>query len=79
MGNPYDFREVMKAAFGFTDRTVEEVLAEQERRHDEENKNRGKKRGSTAPKADAKPKQAELDKLNALLAKAKPRERTTDE
>lgn len=71
MGNPYDFREVMKAAFGFTEQTVEEVLAEQKRRHDQENRNSGRRKAA-APTVTAKPKQSEIDKLNALLSQAKP-------
>lgn len=70
MSNPFDYREVMKAHVGYDDRTVDEVIAEQERRHKEAET-------TSAAKVEAgatKPKQSEVDKLNALMANAKPRE-----
>lgn len=75
MGNPHDFREVMKAAFGFIDRTPDEVLAEQKARDERPSKGRG----SVAPSGNAKPRQSEIDKMNEILAAAKPKPVVTTE
>jgi hypothetical protein len=72
MSNPYEFREVMKAAFGYSDKTPDQVLAEQKRRHDEPSP-KGKSRRSAKVNTSAVPQQSELAKMQALLANAKPR------
>ena len=85
MGNPFDFRETMSAAFHFTDKTVEQVLADQKARdqaRDRENKRgrpTGRKGAAKAPVSSGTPRQAELDKLKALMLMAKPRSPVTDE
>ena len=79
MGNPFEFRESMKAAFGFTDKTQAQVAAEQRQRERERDrpKPRGK-RVTPAPTTNATPRASEIDKMNALLAKAKPRAWSTE-
>jgi hypothetical protein len=70
MMNPFEYRELMMAHFGYTDKTVDQVLAEHKRR-DTPSKSRSKTKApepSTAPV----PK-SEMEKLAQLLAKAKPR------
>ena len=79
MGNPFEFREAMKAAFAFSGKTVEQVQAEQRQRRAEESKPRNRKRAAAAAKVSAVPRQSEIDKMNALLAAGKPRPRTTSE
>jgi predicted phage gp36 major capsid-like protein len=75
MSNPWEYREVMKAHMRFgEERTVEQVLAEQKRRHeqaaaDSRGRNRNAKREIKAPDvttdASALPKQ-QLDLLDQL-------------
>jgi hypothetical protein len=73
MGNPHEYREVMKAAFGYSDRTTDEVIAEQEARHKQPSS--PKRRGKSAPAAPTPgtPRQSEMDKLAKLLAGGNPR------
>lgn len=74
MADPYEYRELLKAAFNWSDKTVDQVSAEFKNRRDADTpeKSGGKKSVSTG----SDPKKSEVDKLNALLANAKPRERT---
>lgn len=68
MGNPFEFREIMKASFHFNEtRTVDEVIAEQEANR---NKSKSRAKGSPmkAPDLTAKPSTVEMDKLRAMLA-----------
>lgn len=71
MGNPFEFREIMKASFHFNEtRSVDEVVAEHEANH----KNRNKKtpNGVKAPDMTAVPSKPEMDKLKAMMLTAKP-------
>lgn len=87
MSNPHEYEEIMRAAFQFgTTKTVEQVVAEQEARHEaaeQERKrkikprsplanNRAPKAPTVAPAA-AVPKQSEVDKVRALLAINQPK------
>lgn len=74
MTNAFELREIMKASVGYDPRSVDEVLAEHKRRHDEPAPRPGIK-GRPAPPtvSAAAPKKSEMDKLAALLANAKPR------
>lgn len=73
--NPHEYREIMCAAVGYSDKTVEEVIAEHERRQKErEAASKSKAAGTTRtpPRAGvAQPKQAEMDKLAQLLSFAR--------
>lgn len=76
MGNPHEYREVMKAAMRFNEeRTVEQVMADQTRRHEESRAKRGKK-GASPPSTPTHGvvQQSELDKMNALLGLNAPKE-----
>lgn len=74
MASPHDYRELMKAQFGYSDKTVEEVQAEIEARREADRRSASGRRGSkpqaTAlgppPMASSVP-QSELDKVRALL------------
>lgn len=70
MGNPFEYRDIMKASFHFNEtRTVDEVLAEQEANR----KDKGKRKdGTKAPDLSAVPSKAEMDKLKAMLGNTKP-------
>lgn len=77
MGNPYEFRELMKAAFGYSDKSPDEVLAEQKRKRDDD---RPAKRGRPAAvNTSAVPKASEVAKMRALLAAGKPRPAVLEE
>ena len=66
MSSPYEYREVLRASFNFGEsRSVEEVLAEQERRH----KTPKNGKGPSTPARPATVQQSEVDKVKALLAK----------
>lgn len=67
MSNPYEFREVMKAAVGYSDRTVEQVLAAQKSKTA-----KGKAGKKSAPRPSSSPRQSEVEKMKALLAKGNP-------
>lgn len=69
MGNPFEFRETMKAAFGYSDKTVEQLRQERSKKSP---KSAGK--GATPARAPSggTPRPSELAKLQALLAGAKP-------
>lgn len=82
MANPYDFRESMKVAFGYSDKTMEQL--EQERAERDRASNRpGRGRPSRTlrpvPTTTTQPLQGELDKLAELMSKAKPRLKPTQE
>ena len=79
MGNPYEFRETMKAAFGFIDKTPEQVMAEHAQRQRDAAKPRSKRSAPTPPTTNATPRASEIEKMQALLADAKPRQPLTDE
>lgn len=75
MSNPWEYREVMKAAMAFGEtRSVEEVIAAQEARHEEQSRQKkapGKGRTKAAPALANKPLPAKsVAALQALLAKA---------
>lgn len=77
MANPFEFRELMKAQFHLgTTKTVEEVQAEHEQRH-AEREQAARRRPARAvgsgppPPASGVPRQAEIDKLKAMLARGK--------
>lgn len=81
MGNPYEYRELMKAQFRFGEtRTVDQVLEDHRRRHEEAAnaaKNRSKK-GRTfmptqAPAGTDEIKKTDMDAVLALLGGAKPK------
>lgn len=78
MSNPHEYRELMKAAFGYSDKTVDEVIAEHERKHAERDRPTPKapKKGQRAPAqpSGATPRASEVAKLKDLLANAKPRQ-----
>lgn len=65
MTNPHEYREVMKAAVGYSDETVEQVLARQKSKAP-----RAGKKGE--PPAPAQVRPSELKKLNDLISKGKP-------
>ena len=69
MSNPYEFREVMKAAVGYSDRTVEQVLASQKAKGA---KGKGKTGKSPTPPSSSTPRQSEVEKMKALFAKGNP-------
>lgn len=87
LANPFEYREVMKAHFGYDERTVEEVLAAQEakRKADEEKHKQQaaqpSRPGTTPPRqaGEAKPSKTELDRLAAIMALAKPQVTVLDE
>lgn len=79
MSNPFEFREAMNAAFGFSDKTIEQVLAEQRQREKQNSTSKTGSRVRPVPTTQAKPNQSEVDKLNDILAKAKPRPTTDGE
>lgn len=79
MSSPFEHREVMKAHFrmGGETRTVEEVLADQKRRHEQRAETRrsnkpGKKAPTKSPRHGT-PKQDQVDLLAALLQRGKPK------
>ena len=72
MGNPHEYRELMKAVFGYSNKTASEVLAEQKARHEEGRPSR-KKTSSTAAPTSSAPRPSEVEKMKALLAMGKPR------
>lgn len=80
MGNPYEFRETMMSAFGYSDKSMEDLEAERKEREKKEKADsrpgrRGPRRPSAGqPDLKAVPRQSELEKLNAMLANAKPRQ-----
>lgn len=79
MTNPFEFREVMRASVGYDERTPEQVLAEQKRRHAATAAARTSSKGRRSQPAEApaettdiraipKAALAELDRLrNGLL------------
>jgi len=71
--NPFEYREMMKALVGYSDKTVEQVMAENKQRSDGKSKKEPKAAGAEAPAP------TEMAKLQALLAAAKPRPRPTTE
>ena len=73
--NAYEHRELMKALVGYSGKSVDQVLAEQKQKH--EPKASGSKGGAKAPAPASAPRKSELDKLAALIANAKPRQRPT--
>lgn len=76
--NAFEHRELMKALVGYSDKTVEQVLAEQKERHKPtQSGSSAKGKGGTPPPSGSVPRKAELDKLAALIAKGKPRQRPT--
>jgi hypothetical protein len=78
MANPYEFRELMKAAFGYSNKTPDQVLAEQKARNKEPSGSKPK-RNARAEVSTATPKASELAKMQALLAGAKPRPARVEE
>lgn len=72
--SPFEYREVMMALVGYSDKTVDQVQAEQDARHKERDK-AAKAGTSHAPRVGTgvQPRQSELDKMRAMLAVAKPR------
>lgn len=71
--NPYEYREIMMAVVGYSDRTVEEVQAEHEAKREQQAQDvkmaKGRKPTRPAPaRVTAQPKSSELDKLAALMA-----------
>lgn len=72
--NPFEYREMMKALVGYSDKTVEQVMAENKERSAD------KKKADAPKSAGAKaPAQSELAKFQAMLAAAKSRERPVTE
>lgn len=78
MSSPHEYRELMKAQFHFGEtRTVDEVFAEQKRRHEEraqasrrERSGKGRTFANTgAPPVQGQPAQSEIDKVKALLGR----------
>lgn len=67
--NPFEYREMMKAAVGYSDETVDQVLA----RHKARSTARGTPAKKGAPPPSSVPRKSELDKLAALKAGGKPR------
>lgn len=65
--SPHDYRELMKAIYGYSDKTIEEVQAEIEARKDD--KPGGAKRDPIAAGATA-PKPEQLDALAQIMAQA---------
>ena len=87
MGNPHEFREVMMAVFGYTDRSPEEVLAEQKAKHDREMEEHraevkagSKRKGAvtSGPVTGGKPSPVEQAKFDALMARAVNRVQSTE-
>jgi hypothetical protein len=72
MMNPYEYREMLKAAFNWTDKTMEQVAAEFDKKKDDK-KSSGRAKSSVS--SGGAPKKSELSKLDSLLANAKPRPR----
>lgn len=82
MGNPHEYRELVKAAFGYSDKTTEQVIAEQEARRNKESSGSSQpsaKRGRPTAPSHGVAKQSELDKLAKILAMSKPRQPPGDE
>lgn len=81
MGSPFEHREVMKAAMRYNEeRTVEQVLADRERRRAEDESRMAdmRKRGKATAGVPRTPTlapvpQSEMDKLREMLANAPPR------
>ena len=73
LSNPFEYRELMKAVVGYSDKTVEQVLAAQKERSGP----KAKPNSRTAPSPAAAPKKSELDKLASLKAGGKPRPPTS--
>lgn len=79
MSNPFEFREAMKAAMHYGEtRSVQEVLAAQEARHNER-RTTGKGKSTPSTPSPAPVPALEMDKLRALLANAPPRSRPAEE
>jgi hypothetical protein len=78
MGNPYEFRELMKAAFGYSDKTPDQVLAEQKRKNDRTPTSSKGRPAKAAELSTAAPRASELEKMRALMAGAKPRPAPTE-
>lgn len=83
MSNPFEFREVMKAAFHYnTDKTVDQVIAEHKAKHEREmkeaeaeSKARSKRKGST-PAGSVEmgtPREVDMAALRKMLENATPR------
>lgn len=72
MGNPFEFREMMQAHFHVnTDKSVEQVKAEQEARHKENTPAGRKRRGISepvAPTTHGTAAPSEMAKMQAMLA-----------
>lgn len=66
MGSAHEHREVMKAALGYDERTVEQVLAEQEARSKEAAKSGGRSKSKAAP-SHGTIRPSEMAKLRALM------------
>lgn len=75
MSNPFEFREVMKAQFQLnTDKTVDQVLAEQEQRHAAVKPTRSRRGGAATPApppAHGTIPRGELAKLRQMLGPPK--------
>lgn len=70
--SPYDYREMMMAVVGYSDRTVDEVLEAQEaRRKDQTAQAKSGKKSTPRVGASVQPKQSELDKMNEMIANAR--------
>jgi len=89
MGNSYDYREYMKSAFGYSDRSFEDLEREKaERERAEEVRTQPKRRGGrqlrsieprSAVDVDRAAPLTEIEKLNAMLAAGKRRQITPPE
>lgn len=70
MMNPFEYRELMAAAVGWSDKSPDDVLAEQAARH-KAKAPKSKKASDEPPPPAAAPKSSELAKLQAIIALGK--------
>jgi hypothetical protein len=81
MSNPFEFRENMLSAFGWSDKTIDQLTTERKSREQAEKRLPKGRRGPArkAPSTTASPRQAELARLQDLMRNAKPRQQPVSE